>query len=175
MEMLVAETGGSKRDIYRLFGDKRSLFLQVVTTLSDEGAFTARVDAASTSIETGLATIARSFLDFLLSQRGLDFHRLMVADAARLEETGRAFIRYGPAATYRAVADYLRARFGAERLPQEDAEQGARIFVDSVSADLQLRALLGDVASRAERERRIDIAVRVFDEGMRRVLDDRCP
>lgn len=170
MEMLVAETGGSKRDIYRLFGDKRALFQQIVTNLSNEGALSVRVEGASPSLETTLTAIARSFLDFLLSERGLNFHRLMVADAARLEEAGHTFICYGPATTYRTVAEHLRAHLDPQLLSQNDADHAARVFVDSFSADLQLRALLGDIALPSERDRRVEVAVRVFFGGLDRFV-----
>ncbi len=167
MEMLVAETGGSKRDIYRLFGDKRGLFRRVVAGFAGDGVLAMRAAPGSAPLEAALAGIGRPFLEFLLSERTLNLHRLMVADAKRLGDAGLDFIRYGPTAVYTVVEEYLRDQFDEEALPAREAAEAARVFIDGLSAELQLRALLGDVAGPAERERRIDTAVRLFAAGLR--------
>ena len=170
MEMLVAETGGSKRDIYRLFGDKRGMFARVVANLAESGVVAMRTVPPGASLKTALTGIARACLDFLLSERTLNLHRLMVADATRLGDVGNDFIRFGPMAAYAVVEDYLRDGLGNGGLPAREAAEAARVFIDGFSADLQLRALLGDVAGPAERESRIDTAVHFFAAGLQQLI-----
>lgn len=95
----------------------------------------------------------------------------MVTDAARLGDVGHDFIRFGPMAAYAVAKGYLRDRVGDKALPAEEAAGAARVFIDGFSADLQLRALPGDVAGSAERDRRIETAVRFFAIGLRRCVD----
>jgi AcrR family transcriptional regulator len=172
LEMIVSEVGGSYRDLYRKFGDKEALFRRVVGELCAEvvtplltSAVPARDNASSTEI--ALFAIARQFLDAVLSTRALALHRLIVGEAVRFPEMPGAFMKMGPEAAYTAVGAVIRDCLADEGLGVDDPDVVARLYLDMITADLQLRALTGSRISRKEIDNRIERANSIFIAGMR--------
>jgi AcrR family transcriptional regulator len=170
---IVAEVGGSYRDIYQKLGDKEALFRRVVGELCEEVitpliAASAPVRDKTLSTEKALFSIGRLFLEAILSTRALALHRLIVSEAIRFPELPDAFMRMGPKAAYGALADFIQACFADEGLSIDDPAVVARLYLDMITADFQLRALTGSKITRIEIDQRICRANSIFIAGIRK-------
>lgn len=173
LEMIVAKSGGSFRDLYQAFGSKESLFLRVMTDVCEEVLSPLRelaLDQASEQmpLEEVLLAMGRSILRVLLSARVLCLHRLVVSASPRFPALGKLFFQAGPSNVNETVADFLKARAERDGLVLPDPLAAAAIFINSLAGDLQLRALTGGKVSDSEVEARLQEAVRVFLIGVRR-------
>jgi AcrR family transcriptional regulator len=173
LKRIVSEVGGSYRDLYRKFGDKEALFRRVVGDLCEEVitplvAASAPMRDKKLSTEKAMFSIGRLFLDAILSTRAVALHRLIVSEAVRFPELPDAFMRMGPEAAYDAVADFIRDCFADEGFHVDEPAVVARLYLDMITADLQLRALTGSKITRVEIDERIGRANSIFIAGMRK-------
>ncbi len=170
LEMIVAETGGSYREIYSEFGGKEALFQKVMKEMCTEILAPLRQaltgpELQSLPLREALTLLGGSMLKALLAPQGLAFHRLMVSEASRFPELAKEFYRSGPANAYASVAVFLSARARQERLSVEHLEVTAATFVDGLVSGLQLKALTGSRVSKLDIENHVRQVVRIFLDG----------
>jgi AcrR family transcriptional regulator len=172
IEMIVAESGGSNRDLYLEFENKESLFRRVVEEICQEVieamraiSFTAQGKTLST--EEAIFHLGQTFLNAILSARALALHRLIVSNAVRFPELPKLWMKMGPENVYGAVGTFFREYFSAEGVTIEEPSVLARLFLDMITADLQLRALTGGKISRGEIDSRVRRAASIFTAGVR--------
>jgi AcrR family transcriptional regulator len=166
IDAIVAAVGGSKREIYAQFGDKESLFREVIVALCQENLRPFQALAKADDLEFALASMATAFLGFLLSPRTLALHRLVIAEAPRFPEIAKDFLRQGPLRAYGVAADLLRTHAQAGEVRVDDPDAAARVFLDALTGDFQLRSLAGRRVSREEIDKRVRLAVRIFAKGI---------
>ena len=170
LEMIVAETGGSYREIYNEFGGKEALFQKVMKQMCTEILSPVRQALTGPELEAlplreALTLLGGSMLKALLAPQGLAFHRLMVSEAPRFPELARDFYRSGPTNAYASVAAFLSVRAQQERLSLEDFDAAAATFVDGLVSRLQLKALTGSRVSQSDIENHVRQVVRIFLDG----------
>ncbi|MFC6672672.1 TetR/AcrR family transcriptional regulator [Marinobacterium aestuariivivens] len=165
---IIAQIGGSKRTIYKYFGDKDGLFAAIVEQLCEEIVTPlTHMDLKRLSLQEALSTIAHTFLEVLLSPRTIALHRLIVAEAPRAPASARTFFNAAPATSYRCLTEYFIWADGAGLVTPGDAHARAILFLDALTGDFQLRSLLGlEVPGRVEQNRLIDEAIAVFMKGI---------
>lgn len=172
IEMIVAKTGGSYRDLYKEFGGKESLFLRVMSDVCNQVLAPLRAaalpkDGQHIPIEKALLAIGKTVLSTLLSSRVLELHRLIVSEAPRFPDLGKTFFQMGPSSANDAVAAFLTARSVSDGLLINDPSVAAAIFLDMLTNNLQLRALTGGVVLQSEIDERVREATRIFLNGLR--------
>ena len=170
LEMIVAETGGSYRDIYREFGGKETLFQTAMQHICLEVLAPLRQALTSPALQSlplgeALTQLGVSLLKTLLAPPGLAFHRLMVSEAPRFPKLAKEFYRSGPASAYASVATFLSARARDERLAIEDFEVAAAVLVNGLVSPLQLKVLTGSRVSQADAEKHVRQVVGLFLKG----------
>ncbi|PIL20013.1 hypothetical protein P775_11700 [Puniceibacterium antarcticum] len=155
--------GGSKRDLYRLYGDKEAIFKSVVADLCSEriSKLQATMQQQET-IEESLALGGEALVRMLLEPRTLALHRLLVADGGRLPDVAREFMRAGPSSAYSAFAEILLFHASRGEIVMGDAEVTARLFLDSISGSLQLRGLISEEIAAHEIQALVAQAVQFF-------------
>ena len=173
LEMIVAEAGGSYREIYSQFGSKEALFENVMRDMCTEILAPLRQLMAGSELpglplREALTRVGNSVLETLLAPRGLAFHRLMLSEAPRFPELAKVFFRSGPDSANASVAAFLSARAQQEQLLLEDFEIAAAIFLDGLVNNLQLKALTGGRVLKADIENRVRLGVRIFLAGATR-------
>jgi AcrR family transcriptional regulator len=98
VDAIAATAGVSKQTIYNHFGDKRALFLAVVTAVQEEST-TARSRsrppdlAEDESLEDGLRRLAREMIETALVPDIVALRRIVIAERARDPELLAAFRR----------------------------------------------------------------------------------
>ena len=142
LDEIVKVCGGSKTNVYSYFGGKDGLFTAVVEALCDR--FVASVETlepSRSSTADGLRDLALRSLESLLEESHLAFLRLVVAEARRFPEAGRAWYARGPMATCQYIAAYL-SRQQAAGVKLNAAPAGAaQLFHSMVIAGILHRTL----------------------------------
>ncbi|MET3354361.1 UNVERIFIED_ORG: AcrR family transcriptional regulator [Xanthobacter viscosus] len=166
IDAITALVGGSKRDIYALFGDKETLFRRAVEKLATERADLFREVPLSDDLRAALTSIGLKIIEVLLSPRALALHRLIISEAARAPNASEAFLTNAPLRAYETVAQLLRQHAAKGDVLVPDADISARIFVGALVQDLQLWALLGKAVSETEQRVKAEAVVQHFLDGI---------
>jgi AcrR family transcriptional regulator len=115
--------------------------------------------------EEALTALGRRFLDMMLSKLAMPLYRVVLAEAGRSPEFGRAFYENGPGRMAQELAEYLRAQDRAGRLRVPEPRLAAEQFIGAVLCQSHLRQLLAVSAappSPEERDHQVRAAVRLF-------------
>lgn len=147
IDAITAAVGGSKRDIYGLFGNKEALFRAVIAHLARARASLVRDLSTDGDLCDALTAMGIAILAILLAPETLALHRLIVAEAARVPESAVTFLENGPIAAQRAVEDLLRLHAARSGRVIRDPRVLAGLFVEALTGGLLLRALLGQAVS----------------------------
>jgi TetR/AcrR family transcriptional regulator, mexJK operon transcriptional repressor len=161
MDEVAKVAGASKQTVYKHFGSKERLFVELVTSMTvatgdpvgHEGA-----DASADVTET-LTAIAVAMLDAVLTPRILRLRRLVIGEANRFPDLGRALFEHGPARAIAGVERRLLLWVDAGALPPHDAKVAAQHYNWLVmGGPLNAAMLLGDEAILSPAERRAHAA-----------------
>jgi len=166
---LIVKTGGSKRTIYSYFGGKEGLFSAIIEQLCAEHVSPLfDMDLKHKPLKEALSTLSKVFLDVLLAPRTIALHRLIVAEALRAPDAARSFFDAAPGAAYGCLAEYFTWAEETGLIIPGDANTRAKIFLDALTGDLQLRCLLGLAKrpSKAEKEHLAAETIAIFINGL---------
>ncbi|MTI17102.1 TetR/AcrR family transcriptional regulator [Rhodobacteraceae bacterium RKSG542] len=170
IKMIIDEVGGSRRDVYDLFGGKEDLFEAVMQDLienvKEAGALESLANPSS-DIFKDLYNLAYGLLNKLLEASSITIMRQFVTIAETHRELGIRAYNSGPASINRALEVYFEARTKDGTLELEDIPSAARMFFDMVRGDFQLRMLLTGIDRFEDEElsRHVSRAVRLFLKG----------
>jgi AcrR family transcriptional regulator len=170
MDAIARRANVSKATIYSHFENKHTLFGAIMTTrcqgvipLFDSG------DLVGRSPEEVLTAVAKRFLGFLTGHSAaLALYRVVVTEAPRSPELGRAFYENGPARAAGALAAYLAGLVTKGALNLPDPRLAAEQFFGLVLGHAHIRLLLNLVdgpLSDAEIDRAVANAVTIFLSG----------
>src|SRR4051794_5918044 len=119
MDEIAAAAGVSKQTVYKHFADKARLFSEIVvqTVAEASGPVLAEVRHLQESgdLEADLRDLARRQLALVLQPRMMQLRRLVIAEADRFPDLGRAFFEQRPDRTISALAATFE-RLGARGL-----------------------------------------------------------
>lgn len=163
---IVAEAGGSRRNVYAAFGGKRGLFEAAAEAVVAHAAASAgRPEADPADPEAWLTDTGRRFARAMLDPETMAILREMIATGAPSDHLWRA----GPGRLRAALADWLRERDADGSLHVPDPEAAAAILPEMLKAPLQMEVLSGrrEPPSTEEIDAHVDAAVALFLNGMR--------
>ncbi|HTE58761.1 MAG TPA: TetR/AcrR family transcriptional regulator [Solirubrobacteraceae bacterium] len=169
MDEIAALAAVSKQTVYKHFADKESLFSEIVTGTVNEVSDPVYDEVLeledSGDVEVDLRGLARRLLERVMQPRILQLRRLVIGEAGRFPELGRAFYEQGPGRTIAALATVFErlAERGVLRL--DDPRLAATHFNWLVmSSPLNRAMFLGEdqPPARAELNRYADAGVRAF-------------
>jgi TetR/AcrR family transcriptional repressor of mexJK operon len=172
MDAVARHAGVSKATLYVHFDDKDDLLLALV---SDEcrrfGPKTLWQDTgAPIDLKMGLRTIARTFLEGFLDQRGLAMHRLIMSCASRYPRVADVFMKAGPERCDAEVAAFLRAAQAQRLVKIPDIKLAATQFLSLIQGKVILKwALSMSAPSEAEYRALIESGISVFLAAYQRV------
>jgi TetR/AcrR family transcriptional regulator, mexJK operon transcriptional repressor len=156
VDEIAAAAAVSKQTVYKHFEDKERLFTEIVLATIDQVGepFFAGIDTLEETkdLEVDLRELARQLIAIVKDQRLLQLRRLVIGEAERFPELGRAYFERGPGRT----ADMMSSRFRhlAERglLRVEDPWLAAQEFVWLVLSIPMNRAMLSGDAQFTDEE-----------------------
>lgn len=164
LEMIAARAGVSRQTIYNLFESKDDLFAAIVQESS--GQITAALaeltpDATPRDVLTALGV---SFLSKILSDRAVQFQRLLIGSSASFPTLGPTFYANGPGRGLARLAAYLDRETTNHRLAVSDPVLAAEQFFGMLMGHRSMRRTLridGELPPE-EIRRRVDAAVSAF-------------
>ncbi|MGM1029164.1 MAG: TetR/AcrR family transcriptional regulator [Actinomycetota bacterium] len=156
MDAVARIAGASKQTVYKHFGSKEQLFVELVTSMTvatGDPVGHERADA-STDVAEALTSHAVAMLDAVLQPRILRLRRVVIGEANRFPDLGRALFEHGPARAIAGVERRLVRWVDAGALPPHDAKAAAQHYNWLVmGAPLNAAMLLGDEAILSPTER----------------------
>src|SRR5919109_1190765 len=169
MDEIAALAAVSKQTVYKHFSDKKSLFTEIVTSTVNEASDPVHDEVLglqdSGDLEADLRDLARRQLGAVMQPRLLQLRRLVIGEAGRFPELGRAFYEQGPGRTVAALATTFERLAERGVLQVDDPRLAAQHFNWLImSSPINQAMLRGDdgIPSSAELERYVDAGVRVF-------------
>jgi len=144
MDAIAREACVSKATLYAHVKNKEELFAAIMTSLvASHAANFSAFETGHDDVRAELLRFARDHVALLLSEEGAAMYRIVIAEAPRFPELGRAFFKNGPAIRYSALVDYLTHASERGLLKIDDPRLAAGEFVAMVGGTLHLRAMLG--------------------------------
>lgn len=164
LETIAARAGVSRQTIYNLFESKDDLFAAIVQESS--GQITAALaeltpDATPRDVLTALGI---SFLTRILSDRAVQFQRLLIGSAASFPTLGPTFYANGPGRGLARLTAYLDRETSTKRLAVSDPVLAAEQFFGMLMGHRSMRRALridGEMPVE-EIRRRVDATVSAF-------------
>lgn len=164
LETIAARAGVSRQTIYNLFESKDDLFAAIVQESSGQiTAALAELSPEATPRDV-LTALGVGFLSKILSDRAVQFQRLLIGSAASFPTLGPTFYANGPGRGLARLAAYLDRETEAGRLVVDDPVLAAEQFFGMLMGHRSMRRTLridGEMPA-AEIRRRVDSAVSTF-------------
>ncbi len=155
MDTVARDAGVGKATLYAHFAGKDALFAAAIRQKGERHSTDLLANADATDDMPGvLLRFAHNFLELLLSPDTIAAHRNVAAEASRAPALGRLFYESGPARILDRLASILERAMRRGLLRQGPPHLAAAQFIGVIRADLQIRAMLGVVATIPEAERR---------------------
>ena len=149
VDEIAALAAVSKQTVYKHFADKQRLFCELVTRTIQEASDRVHHDVLSLdetgTLEDDLRALARSQLANVMQPEVLQLRRLVIGEATRFPQLGRAFYQLGPGRTIETLVTVFTQLAERGLLRLEDPALAAEHFNWLVmSIPLNRAMLLGD-------------------------------
>src|SRR5215469_3319187 len=168
MDEVAIHAGVSKQTVYNQFANKASLFVEIVQSMTAQAAKRVQTEMREpktlAQVATELSSHAERLLTIVMTPKLLRLRRLVIAEADRFPQLGRALYDGGPGRAIAGLAVSLQRWADRDLLSIGDAKVAATQFNWLVMGEPINQAMFRAdyVMSKAERVRHIEHAVRVF-------------
>lgn len=169
MDEVAARSHVSKQTVYKHFGSKESLFVEIVTSMTSRAGDAVEVnvsaEAAGDDVRPYLRDYALTQLTVVLTPRLMQLRRLVIGEVARFPELARVLHESGPKRAISQLAATFEQLAERHLLTLDDPALAASHFNWLVMAEpLNQAMLLGDdsIPSEPELRRHADQSVQVF-------------
>ncbi len=145
LDMIIGRTGGSRRNIYDLFGNKDGLFEAVMMDQLQSVLARTHVPSAiddDRPIREQLEQLGTDFLSGLLRPNVLQTMRQFIVAAGDKPDLGHHAFAAGPAVLYSRLEAYFTAMVAADRLALADVAVAARVLTEMLKGGMELRAIM---------------------------------
>jgi TetR/AcrR family transcriptional repressor of mexJK operon len=171
IDAVAEEASIGKATLYARYRDKGALFAAVLrrkidrwlVPLSDTSGL-----VASSRVEEVLLTVSRNMMALALAPEAVMLHRVLVAEASRFPELIRVAHEEGWQRSNAAIAVLLEHFTRNGQIAVEDPELAAELFLSLVVGRQTRLAALGIHMDPAQVDHRIQAAVHLFLDGVRR-------
>lgn len=169
MDEIAARSEVSKQTIYKHFGSKEALFIEIVTSMTDEAGDTVRNKVSGfedgDDVAEHLFGYAHRQLTVVVTPRVMQLRRLVIGEVGRFPELAKVLYERGPARALSALADMFESMSDRGLLTIDDPLVAASSFNWLIMAEPLNRAMLlgdGAIPKPAELRRHAAEGVRVF-------------
>lgn len=165
VDEIIRMSGGSKSSFYVFFGSKEGLFMEIVTSVTNQLLEEFMVPVTSgLSTRESLARIGRTIGNKILTEKGTGLYRLSASISWQFPEISRMFYESGPKRGWKGLAEYLKKEVSAGRLRIKDPLMAAEFFFGMIISKDHISMPLGcsGPPSRQRVEKLVAEAVEVF-------------
>jgi TetR/AcrR family transcriptional regulator, mexJK operon transcriptional repressor len=143
MDAIAREAGVSKATIYAHFADKAELFADLVKEeCARQWPDIVMLEAEPGDLREALLAVGTLYAELLVSAKGVQTYRMVVAESPRFPELARAFFD-GPRLIRDQLAAYLVRAEAQGKLSLGDARLAAQQFLALLRCEHHLRAVTG--------------------------------
>lgn len=162
MDAIAAKAAVSKPTLYQYFGTKEQLFTEIM--LAERNTMLLAFDHPGTDMVAELHSFAWHYADTVMRPEFLSLARLIIGEAQRFPEIGRAYQAAGPDRVLAGMITYLNRQRDAGKLSFDDAELAAEDLWGLILSAPRNQALhLPDrIPTKPELARYINNGLRVF-------------
>ncbi len=144
LEAVVARAGGSRREVYRHFGDKHGLFRAMLReTFAAAMAPLDRLALSDAAPAEALAEVGHALVAALTDPALLGPMRRVLAEAQAFPDVAALAFAEGPGRVTARIADWLAAEATAGRIACADPAAAAALFVDMLRGPFVVGEVLG--------------------------------
>lgn len=172
MDLIATQAQTSKQTVYKHFGSKQTLFVEIVSSMTDTAGDQVQVDRPDFTdqdqVEDYLIKYAERQLLIVVTPKLLQLRRLVIGEASRFPELGRVLYERGPKRAIGQLTELFRDLRKQGLLAIDDPALAAERFNWLIMAEPLNRAmLLGDagIPSRPQLRKHAKSAVRFFLSG----------
>lgn len=144
MDAIAHEAGISKATIYAYFENKEVLLKELIE--NECALYTMNIleniEFPIKDIHESLVSIAKNFTRIFLSDRGVDFQRLVISNARQFPEVTEVFLKNGPLHKREQLAYFMTKAIQEHKMQIDDMDLAVSQFMGLVAADLPLRWML---------------------------------
>jgi AcrR family transcriptional regulator len=169
MDLIAAEAKTSKQTVYKHFGSKEALFVEIVTSITDTAGDQVHKDRPDIGDDPDVDALLREYAErqliIVLQPRVLQLRRTVISEAGRFPELARVLYERGPKrAITELTALFTELRERGLLMIDDPAHEAERFNWLIMAAPLNRGMLLGDEAipTRAQLRRHVADAVRFF-------------
>ena len=144
LDAIIAEVGGSRRNIYAEFGGKEGLLRAVVERIISEIAEgAARPAEAADDPRDWLLQVGTAFVREMLAPEVIAVFRQLIASGGAGRTEAEALWRAGPERFRGMLSDWLAVQHAAGRLHVPDQDLAAMLLPEMLRASYQIEILVG--------------------------------
>lgn len=142
LEMITAETGGSRRTIYELFGNKDGVFEAVIRDCTGRvTSVMAGLELTDLPLRAALIHYGETLMELLTAPDTIRYMRLFLSEVPRFPKLGKVFYESGLMTGRRIIASYFERQMNEGSFPKGDARQAAIFFSSLIKADYDIRQM----------------------------------
>jgi AcrR family transcriptional regulator len=176
MDAVARRAGVSTKTLYRLIPNKASLFEGMVSDRLDRLVYEVNLLAADhKDLEEALRTALMACADLTLDEEVTGLQRMLLQEAGKFSEIGRAFYTNAIQRTAKALADWLRVQQKRGLIALDDVDEAAGMLLGMLTSAPRSAAMFGGVPlpSRPQIEARVRSCAALFLRGCqtRRIHD----
>ena len=143
LEMIISEAGGSRRSIYKEFGNKQGLLMSVVhQQITIQTATIASIKMTQLAPREALKEMCFMFVKGLVSETLVALFRLVIQVVPKLPELGELIYEKGPLKGLEPLTDYLMTLHEKGILEIDDPFYATQMLIEMVKGRLHLKVLL---------------------------------
>lgn len=158
LDDLIADAGGSRRNIYGLFGGKEGILRAVIEEIVAEIAQTAEMpDASGDDPRAWLIEVGTAFAKLMLSADIVAVFRQFIATGGSEAAVAEQLWQAGPDRFRRALADWLRVQNETGRLNVKDPDFASIMLPEMFRGSFQIEILIGRRTHVSEEEIRAQV------------------
>ncbi|WP_345428117.1 TetR/AcrR family transcriptional regulator [Halioxenophilus aromaticivorans] len=144
LDMIIAQSGGSKRAIYDLFGDKLALLHAVAVAMIDQVMNPIfDTDLNLKNEKQFLTHLGSSFLLAMISPQGIAIFKELIAQANNTDGLGTKIWQIGPERLQQQLANYLDHLVQKKHYSIANTHVASCQFFSLIKGDLHLKYLIG--------------------------------
>lgn len=164
LEMIISESGGSRRSIYKEFDNKQGLLLAVIKFQVAAQIKTLKNIDYSLQPEQALTIMCENFIESIISPERVSLFRLISYLTPKIPDVGMLMYENGPLAGHQPIVDYFDYLQTQDMLTIDDKVFAAHSLIDMAKTSLHMKAVLAPslVISKEEISTQARKAVRLF-------------